>query len=54
MMAAIFLMYGSILIGMVLSIIQLPTGLPAELGYLRPDWVAMAVSYTHLTLPTKA
>ena len=53
MMAAIFLMYGSILIGMVLSIIQLPTGLPAELGYLRPDWVAMVLVYWVIATPDR-
>ena len=46
-------MYGSILIGMVLSVIQLPTGLPAELGYLRPDWVAMVLVYWVIATPDR-
>jgi len=53
MMAAIFLMYVSILIGLVLSIIPLPTSLPAELGYLRPDWVAMVLVYWVIATPDR-
>ena len=52
-MAAIFLMYVSILIGLVLSIIPLPTSLPAELGYLRPDWVAMVLVYWVIATPDR-
>ena len=46
-------MYGSILIGMVLSIVQLPVSLPPELGYLRPDWVAMVLVYWVIAAPDR-
>ena len=52
-MAAIFLMFVSILIGLVLSIIPLPSSLPAELGYLRPDWVAMVLVYWVIATPDR-
>ena len=40
----------TILVGMFLSIVPLPTVIPAELGYLRPEWVAMILVYWVIAL----
>ena len=37
--------------GMVLAILPLPSSIPIELGYLRPDWVAMILIYWMLAVP---
>ena len=52
-MVSRFFIYFSILIGMVLSIIQFPGGLPPEIGYVRPDWVAMALIYWVIAAPDR-
>ena len=52
-MAAIFVIYSSILIGMVLSVVQVPVSLPPELGYVRPDWVAMVLVYWVIAVPNR-
>ena len=52
-MAAIFVIYSSILIGMVLSVVQVPVSLPPELGYARPDWVAMVLVYWVIAVPNR-
>lgn len=41
----------TLLLGMVLSIVQLPDAVPAELGYGRPDWVALVLIYWVIALP---
>ena len=43
--------YGSLLIGMVLSVVQIPASVPAELGFTRPDWVALVILYWVIALP---
>ena len=52
-MAGIFVIYSSILIGMVLSVVQVPVSLPPELGYVRPDWVAMVLVYWVIAVPNR-
>ena len=39
------------LVGMVLTVMPLPSFIPPEIGYLRPDWVAMVLIYWVLALP---
>ena len=39
------------LVAMILSVIQIPDGVPAELGYVRPDWVALVLIYWVIALP---
>ena len=39
------------LAAMILSIMQMPDGVPAELGYVRPDWVALVLIYWVIALP---
>ena len=41
----------TILVGMVLSVVPMPQSVPVELGYLRPDWVAMVLVYWVIALP---
>ncbi|MEK9823160.1 MAG: rod shape-determining protein MreD [Gammaproteobacteria bacterium] len=41
----------TILLGMVLSVLPLPDFVPPELGFVRPDWVAMVLIYWILALP---
>ena len=53
MIAGILFIYCSILIGMVLSVVQLPNGLPPELGYVRPDWVALVLIYWVIAAPDR-
>ena len=43
--------YCSLLIGMVLSVVQMPASVPAELGFTRPDWVALVILYWVIALP---
>ena len=43
----------TLLIGMVLSIVQLPDGVPLQIGYVRPDWVAMVIVYWVIALPQR-
>ena len=52
-MAGTFVIYSSILIGMVLSVVQVPVSLPPELGYVRPDWVAMVLVYWVIAVPNR-
>ena len=52
MVARLFI-YCSILIGMVFSIVQLPVGMPPEVGYVRPDWVAMVLIYWVIAAPDR-
>lgn len=39
------------LLALVLSILPLPETLPAEIGYLRPEWTAMVLMYWVIALP---
>ena len=41
----------SLVIAMVLAIVPFPFFVPAELGYLRPDWVALVLIYWIIALP---
>lgn len=41
----------TLLIAMVLAIIPVPPIVPAELSYLRPDWVALVLIYWIIALP---
>ena len=41
----------TIFAGMVLSVVPMPQLLPLELGFLRPDWVAMILVYWIIALP---
>ena len=52
-MVGAFVIYSSILIAMVLSVVQVPASLPPELGYVRPDWVAMVLVYWVIAVPNR-
>ena len=41
----------TIIAGMVLTVVRMPQFLPVELGFLRPDWVAMILVYWIIALP---
>ena len=41
----------SLLIAMVLAVMPLPDTVPAYLGYIRPDWVALVILYWVIALP---
>ena len=41
----------TIAVGMVLAIVPIPQFAPIELGFLRPDWVAMVLVYWIIALP---
>ena len=41
----------TLLLAMVLAIVSLPDFLPAVLGFLRPDWVALVLMYWVIALP---
>ena len=43
----------TIIIGMVLAVVPLPGDVPPEIGFLRPDWVAMIVIYWVIALPQR-
>ena len=47
------IIYLSLLIAMVLSVVHLPLTIPAELGYVRPDWVAIVMLYWIIALPER-
>ena len=47
----IIVMLASILVAMVLAVISLPDYVPLEIGYLRPQWVALVVIYWVIALP---
>ena len=49
--SGVAVIWSTLILGMVLSVVQLPEGVPAELGYLRPDWVAMVLVYWVIALP---
>ena len=40
-----------IIAGMVLALVPMPQLVPIELGFLRPDWVAMVLVYWIIALP---
>lgn len=41
----------TILLGMVLAVVPAPYFIPAELGYFRPDWIALILVYWVIALP---
>ena len=41
----------TIVVGMVLVVVPMPQFAPVELGFLRPDWVAMVLVYWIIALP---
>ena len=41
----------TIIAGMVLSVVPMPQLVPIELGFLRPDWVALVLVYWIIALP---
>ena len=41
----------TIFVGMVLAVVPVPQFFPVELGFLRPDWVAMVLIYWIVALP---
>jgi rod shape-determining protein MreD len=43
----------TLLMALLLAILPLHTGIPAELGYLRPDWLALVIIYWTLALPDR-
>lgn len=43
----------TMLTGMVLAVTPLPQNAPLELGFLRPDWVAMVLVYWVIALPQR-
>lgn len=43
----------TIVAAMVLAVVPLPHFVPLELGFLRPDWVAMVLVYWVLALPQR-
>jgi len=41
----------TIVAGMLLAVVRMPQFFPVELGFLRPDWVAMILVYWIIALP---
>ncbi|XOV87260.1 MAG: rod shape-determining protein MreD [Pseudomonadota bacterium] len=41
------------LVAMILSVINLPAYVPSEVGYLRPEWVVLALIYWVIALPQR-
>ena len=41
----------TIFAGMILAVLPLPQFFPVELGFLRPDWIAMILVYWIIALP---
>ena len=41
----------TIFVGMILAVVRMPQFLPVELGFLRPDWIAMILVYWIIALP---
>lgn len=41
----------SFLVAMILSIVNLPFEMPAEVGYLRPEWMVLTLIYWVIALP---
>ena len=41
----------TIVAGMLLAVVRIPQFFPVELGFLRPDWVAMVLVYWVIALP---
>ena len=47
----LWVIFLSFFIALVFSIVSLPDALPVELGYLRPQWVALVLIYWVIALP---
>lgn len=43
----------SLFMALILTILPLPEGVPMEMGYLRPDWLALVIVYWTLALPAR-
>ncbi|MBD3648201.1 MAG: rod shape-determining protein MreD [Pseudomonadales bacterium] len=43
----------SFIMAMILTVISMPRFVPAELGYLRPEWVALVLIYWVIALPQR-
>jgi rod shape-determining protein MreD len=43
----------SLFMALILTILPLPEGVPMEMGYLRPDWLALVIVYWTLALPDR-
>jgi len=41
----------TIFVGMILAVVRMPQFFPVELGFLRPDWIAMILVYWIIALP---
>ena len=41
----------TVVLAMVLSVVPMPYFVPSELGFLRPDWIAMVLVYWIIALP---
>lgn len=41
----------TLILGMVLAVLPLPHSVPPEMGFVRPDWVAMILAYWIMALP---
>lgn len=50
-MGGLWVIVVSFLVAMILSIIPLWDAIPAELGYLRPEWVVLVLFYWVIALP---
>ena len=50
-MAGLWVIALTFVVAMVLAIVPLPDSVPVELGYLRPQWVVLALIYWVIALP---
>ena len=50
-MAGLWVIALTFVVAMVLAIVPLPDSVPVELGYLRPEWVVLALIYWVIALP---
>lgn len=43
----------TLFVAMILSVVSLPESIPAQVSYLRPDWVALVLIYWVIALPQR-
>lgn len=48
---AVWVIATTFLIALILTVIHVPFDMPAEVGYLRPEWVALTLIYWVIALP---
>ncbi len=48
-----WVIFATIFLSMVLAIVSLPSFVPDELGYLRPEWVPLVLIYWIIALPQR-